>query len=189
MNEIAKTTGQEIASLIVQGIESWIQAGKLLVEALDNGSTLNELADESGVSKDILSRFEQVGRNALYPKLLASTSPGANALKICGYSEQKEFCENPVTLVVCKNGTFDNLLVNVDALTSHQAKQVFTRGHVRSEAEQRAYLEDVAEVERKKKINEIEDSAGYIIKGNKVMFKKNVTISKDELIKILGKVA
>ena len=187
MNEIAKESGQKIASLIMAGIEAWLEAGKLLVEALDNGATLDDIVDSAGVSKDILARFEQIGRNNLYPRLLASTSPGARALTGCPFSEQKHYCHNPVKLLVMHDGQPDTLLVPLDNMTTDQVKQVFCRGHIRDVAEQRAYLESKMESERMQAVYEVEDGAGYVLKGRTVLFKRGICLNKDDLIQILGR--
>ena len=187
MNSITKTNAERLAALIIQGIESWTEAGKLLVHELDNGATLDGIAKAAGLSKDILSRFEQIGRNALFPRLLASTSPGARALTGCPYSEQVRFSEEPVALLVMHDGKADTLLANIDALTPDQCKQVFGRGHIRDAAEQRAYLESKAEQGRVQKVQAIEDGAGYVISGKTVVFKRGVSVTKDDLIQILGR--
>lgn len=187
MNELTKTNASKISTLIMAGIEAWLEAGRLLVETLDAGATLCEIADESGVSKDILSRFEQIGRNSLYPKLLASTSAGARALSSCPYSEQKYYTENTMSVLVIREDDTDVLQVKLDDLTPEQVKQVFNRGRIRDLAGQRAYLEDKLERDRMAKVAEIEDGAGYVLKGRQVVFKKGCAMSKDDLIAILGR--
>lgn len=187
MNELTKMNASRISELIMAGIEAWLEAGRLLVETLDEGATLSEIADASGVSKDVLARFEQIGRNSLYPRLLASTSPGARALISCAFSEQKHYCHNPVEVLVMHDGNPDTLQVGIDALTSDQVKQVFIRGRVRDLAEQRAYLESKLEETRMAKVTEIEDGAGYVLRGKQVLFKKGCAMTKDDLISILGR--
>jgi hypothetical protein len=187
MNAITTESGKKIATLIMAGIEAWLEAGRLLVETLDGGATLEDIAESAGVSKDILARFEQIGRNNLYPRLLASTSPGARALTACPYSEQKNYCHNPVKLLVMHGGQPDTLLVPLDNLTTDQCKQVFCRGHIRDISEQRAYLESKMEADRMQKVYEVEDGAGYVLKGRTVVFKRGVALSKDDLIQILGR--
>jgi len=187
MTDLTIETGKKVASLIMAGIEAWLEAGKLLVDALDNGATLDDIADSAGVSKDILARFEQIGRNNLYPRLLASTSPGARALTGCPFSEQKHYCHNPVKMLVMRDGEPDTLLVPLDNMTPDQVKQVFCRGHIRDIAEQRAYLESKHESDRMQKVYEVEDGAGYVLKGRTVLFKRGISLSKDDLIQILGR--
>ena len=182
-----KDKGKHIADLIMQGIDAWMEAGKILVSMLDEGHTLDRIAESAGISKDILSRFEAIGRNNLYPKLLASTSPGARALMGCGYSEQKQFCHEPIELLVVKGEAHDVLKVDVDALTSDQCKQAFGRGHVRSMAEQRAYMESKAEEDRNRAVAMVEDAAGYVLKNHRVTFKKGLSLGKEDLIKILAR--
>ena len=79
------------------------------------------------------------------------------------------------------------LIVDLDSLTTDQCKQVFANGHVRDLGEQRAYLESKFESERMTKVAQIEDGTGYVLKGANVIFKKGVSMNKNDLIAILGR--
>jgi hypothetical protein len=72
-------------------------------------------------------------------------------------------------------------------MTTDQVKQVFCRGHIRDVAEQRAYLESKMESERLQAVYEVEDGAGYVLKGRTVLFKRGICLNKDDLIQILGR--
>jgi hypothetical protein len=184
-NEIITVT--RIGELIAQGIECWLEAGKILVDVLENGETLDSISSQIGISKDMLTMFERIGHESLHPKLLVSTSTGANKLKNCGYSEQKRYSDEPVNVLVMKGEKVESINIGIDSLTADQCKQVFGHGHVRDDAGQRAFLESKFESERMTKVKSIEDGTGYVLSGSKVTFKKNVTMDKNDLIAILGR--
>ena len=180
-NELRKSS--RVAELITQGIEAWLEAGKILVELLDDGKSLESISEECGLSEDILYRFEQIGRKSLHPQLLANTSAGARALSSCGYSTQSKYIKEPVKLLL-NNG--ETLLVKVENMTASQVKQAFASGHVRSEGEQRAYIEAM---EEKRRAQSIVTENPYEISGRKVVFRQGVSMTKDELIHVLGRLA
>ncbi len=186
-NSLAVQNGKRIAELIVRGIEAWIEAGQVLVETLDQGVTLEQVSDASGLSKDILAQFEQIGRGVIYPRLLTSKSPGARALLRCGRSEQEQYCSEPLQLMVLRGEQQDILRVPLDSLTPEQCKQLFVRGHIRDLGEQRACLESQAEEIRAKRAAVVHDQAGYTIKGDKVVFQKDARLGRDDLIQILSR--
>ncbi len=184
--EITLTKVQEIAELIRCGIESWTRAGELTASALDSGEyTLSSLAEETGVSKEMLARFEQIGREQLYPMLLASTSPGARALRKCTYSEQVKYYNEPVPILL-EGG--DVLNVPLDNLTPEQTKQAFSRYHAKDLGEQRAHLESSLQAFRTRRLAEVEDQTGYTIQRGRVTFTQGTTLTKDDLIRILARV-
>lgn len=178
---------KQIGELIMQGIQAWLDAGKLLVKVLDSGESLESVANRCGLSKDVLYRFEQIGRSQLYPKLLASTSEGARALSLCGFSEQKQFSESPIPVLIEGNGKYEVLNIEMDNLTPRQVKQVFCRGHVRTNAEQRAWIEDQKAKEKAKYIDESAITMPYVIRGKTVQFVRGAEMTKQELTAILAR--
>jgi hypothetical protein len=188
-NNLAVQNGKRIAELIARGIEAWLEAGKVLVETLEQGVTLDQLSETTRLSKGTLVQFEQIGRGTLYPRLLirSGASPGARALLRCGRSEQEQYCAEPLQLLVLRGEHQDVLRVPLDSLTPDQCKQIFSGSHIRDLGEQRAYLESQAEVLRVKRAAAIHDQAGYTIKGNQVLFQKSTSLGRDDLIQILSR--
>lgn len=169
---------RNIGTLITEGINKWIEAGDILCRYLDNGGSLSEAAEQSGLTEDVLVRFEQIGRKQVHPKLLASPSIGMRSLSTCSYSVQEKYIDEPVR-VMTDSGA---LLVEVGNLTSYQCRQVFKGGHVRNEAEQKAWIES----ERAKKSTKDEIShLPYRINGKEIVFTRNTVVTRRELQRIL----
>lgn len=189
MNEVvAREKVEEIKGLIEEGVRCWTEAGQKLVRLLDAGSTLEELAPEIGVGKDILSKFVAIGRGQIHPELMTHTSPAARRLVSCDVSEQRRYLTEPLPLLVLRDqDQTETMQVQLDALTPEQARQVIDRDHVRDLAEQRAWLEDQLEKRRSKRRAAVEDAGDFVIKGHKVVFKKGVSMTKDDLIKIAAR--
>ena len=83
----------EFATLIREGLDAWEKAGELLVEMVDEceHTYKNIIQEMPEMSYEVLSRFEQIGRKQLYPKLLLSGSTGLRKLATLPYSEQKKY--------------------------------------------------------------------------------------------------
>lgn len=190
MTELAPLA--RVPQLIVQGIECWIEAGEIVAEYLSkNPNSMGLLCETTGLSEDIIRRFEQIGRKEIYPKLLVNTSLGYRKLSACPYREQELYAESPVDLVVMGDKGPDILRVSVDHLTPEQAKQVFARNHVRSTAEQRAWLET-----ERKRANEAAaaekqeiQTAAYAVHGKRVVFRKGCEMTLQELAVLIARLS
>lgn len=174
-NELAK-----VGVLITEGIEKWIEAGNILCAFLDDGGSMEAAVDKTGLSSDILSRFEQIGRKQIHPRLLASTTPGMRALSLCTYNTQEKYIDSPVEVLIANSQ--DVLLVKIDNLTPYQCRQVFCRGHVATLPEQRAWIES----EKTKTIDKKPETLPYSIVGRKITFRRGTVITVAEMKKILG---
>lgn len=95
------------------------------------------------ISMSFLNQLEAVGRGQLNPKLALTVNPGLVKLRKLPPSDQDRYLEEPLELVIEKDGEYDVLLVKAADMTADQAKQVFAEDHVRSHGAQRAYLEDL----------------------------------------------
>lgn len=178
--KVKKNELHRVGQLITEGIMKWMDAGEILCSYLDSGGDIIEASEQTGLSVDILCRFEQIGRKQIHPRLLASQSPGMRYLSKCPYSQQEAFIDTPIEVLV-KGG--DSLLVNVDNLTSDQCKQVFSRGHVRSLPEQTAWVksEEIKHIVREDEYAPVP----YTVTGKKVSFKKGTVMTVKELRKLL----
>ena len=85
---------------------------------------------------------------------------GAKKLKNLPYSQQEKFSKNRIEVLT---KTKDILKVEVSSLTKEQVKQVFADDHVRTLAEQRAYIES-QETYKAKPV----DDVPYMIKNKKL---------------------
>jgi hypothetical protein len=81
------------------------------------------------------------------------------------------------------NGT-DVLLVDVKNLTQSQSRQIFAKGRIRSEGEQKAWM-----VEQESKSRAITHTPqAWTIKGGRVIFNKGATLSAGELATIITQI-
>ena len=162
---------------MAEGIESWAKAGAVLVEMVDENenSYSNILERIPDLSYDVLSRFEQMGRKQLYPRLLLGGSTGLRKLATLPYSEQVRYYDEPLDIVTEIDGGVDTLKVQAKDLTSFQVKQVFDNGTVRDVAAQRAWLRS-----RDRKPNAVkaakQDGKPWTIKKDGTLFVRADTI-------------
>lgn len=131
---------------------------------------------------ETLSRFEQIGRQRLYPQLLLNDSPGIRRLRRLPFDLQKKHSSEPVTLLLSDG---ESLEVDVRNLTPSQAAQVFSSNRLRTIAEQRAWLED-------QKTSELAVPATgnlpYRIVGKTVVFMETCRCSAGDLAKLLAQI-
>jgi hypothetical protein len=187
-NQVTKPTKdiiEEIAGLISQGIECWQKAGELVVRLLDDhGMTAAEIARSSPyLTQSIISRFEQLGRKQIVPRLLVADFPATKHIVRLPFSEQKRVLESPIELLILEDSNTDTLTTPVENLTYQQCKQVFGTNHVRTLGAQRAYLE-----EQKTKAPVLLVEPLYKIRGKRVIFTQPCEMSARQLAQILAEV-
>ena len=177
---------QDFANLYKQGIKSWIKAGEIIVKLVDSDPHAFEwiIAEYPDFNPTILSRFEKIGRKIIHPKLFLSSAPGTKKLQNLPYSVQEKLIEEPVPMIIETDDGVDVLLVKVKAMSRDQADQCFAPDHVRTEAEQRAWLIDRRANAAK---NVTPDSFSWRIKGSVVEFSKGAKLSRKDLMAILVK--
>lgn len=178
---------QRIVELIHQGVESWIEAGKIVAKEIDSDPDFIDkiCAEVPGISHEIVLRLDQIGRNRLYPHLLLNDSPGVRKLYRLPRDLQEKFWSEPVELLISDGDKTETLKVDVRNLSPAQARQVFNGATVRSVAAQRAWLED----EKARNFTaavEVDDS--YRVVGRRVVFRKNVSLTAKELARILAEI-
>lgn len=188
-NKIQKPLITEFIALITQGIECWNKAGEIIVQLLDeHDMTISEIAETSEfLTEDILTRFEQLGRKQLIPRLLVADYPAARYLVRLPYSEQKRSVETSIDLLLFDGKDTSVLKVSVENLTPAQCRQVFDGDQVRSTGAQRAWLED------KRSSQEIRDAlespgALYQVRGKRVVFKRPCELSAGQLAQIIAEI-
>ena len=187
MNELTKDGLSKISELILQGIECWLEAGKIIVKALDDEpGCLERIMEVTGLDENIIRRFYQIGRKELHPRILCSTSAGIRKLAMCPYHEQELYLSNPIDVLVSHGET---LKVYADNLTKEHIKQVFNSDHVRSLPEQKAWLatEESKHIEKEAARLSMCQEEGYVIKGKKVFFKAGVVLTGKEIAQILAR--
>lgn len=136
-------TIEQFYTLIMQGVAAWTKAGELVAKACeeDDDFPAKVNAAHPEITEEFVLVFERVGRRLVHPKLLMDDSPGVEKLRSLPYAEQEKWMTCPVPLLVRAAKGWETLRTPVRNLTQMQARQVFARHCVRSEGEQRAWLE------------------------------------------------
>lgn len=176
----------KFAALIQQGIDAWTKAGEMLVEMIDQDpGVIDRIIDQHPklLNREVLARFEKIGRNQTLPELFLSEAPGIRKLRSLPLSVQKHFVNKPVEILVVNDGQADMLKVEVKNLTPAQVAQVFTADGIRGAAQQRAYLLDKTTHATFPKLSE---TLPYRIKGSEVSF-QNCTLNKQQLLEIAAR--
>jgi len=185
MEAIIKNKIDEFSRCITDGINSWIRAGELVIEILaENPNAVDDICRAvPGLPRDVVYRFEAIGRRDVHPQLLLSAAPGIRKLATMPYSVQCQFVSNPVPFMVETEHGVETLLVNVNNMTGDQCRQAFGASSVRGIPEQRAWIESE---KRKAVAASMEpELVPYSIVGNRVTFRRGCTVTKREMKQIL----
>jgi hypothetical protein len=164
-------------------------AGEYLVSLLDEDPAVKKKiqAKFPEIGMSVLNQLEAVGRGTLHPRLTMVSNPGFVRLRGLPMSDQTRYLEEPVELVLEKDGEFDTLLVKAVDLTPEQAKQVFAADHVRDQGAQRAWLEgERAKAEVEKRTTPIPDL--YVVHRDGIVeFRAGARIPMRELAAIVAR--
>ena len=131
-----------VCRLVGQGIEAWIEAGKLLCEIVEDEpqAMLTIARKHPYLTPDVLETFLRIGRKQLHPYLVIDTSPGAQKLASLPYESQVEMYDAPVTLVVRTKDGIHERRKRISELSSKEVATVFDGQRVRTTAEQATFL-------------------------------------------------
>ena len=180
----------EFVSAIEQGRQCWINAGKLLADAVDRFPNFMRTLQEAcpNFPPRFLNRMLDLGRGALHEDLLLGVSKGENALAKLSYSWQEKYVREPVELILKTDaGEWDTLLVPVKDLTPEQCSQVFDGSGIRTAGQQRVYLENLW---ARKVAPPCKSSLPYRIVGKKlVIVQSGFTLDLKDLSKIMAEMA
>ena len=174
----------EFRSAFQAGVQGICQAADVYVRVIDEDP--DRIDEFHAAFSDLIPAsawkgFEAVGRKYLHPTLLmGGGGQNAAAIKRLPYSEQERVLNGHKYDLLTSDG--DRLRVDLRHVTRDQAQQLFTEDHIRSEPEQKLWIE------RAKAINARHDpvvEVPYVISGSKVIFKARTAINKQELKRIL----
>lgn len=131
----------------------------------------------------VWTRFELVGRKQMLPELLDDYSPMAMKLKRLPISVQEKLYGKSQQLITT---TGDTLNVSFHHATPEQARQLFAADHVRTPAEQRAWLESKRQEAAKNPKQEEHPERLYEVRNGKFIINEACSFTKDQLIQILA---
>lgn len=162
-----------------------MEAGKIVCDILDDdpGAIDKIVKGCPSMTPEMVVRFEQIGRKQLHPSLLIFEGHGPDRLARLPFAVQEKYSKEPVPLLVKTDSGWDTLNVDIRNLTKAQSEQVFSREGVRSEAAQRAWIEDKA---AKKHAPPARANLPWRISGHSVVFMEPCTLTRRELAKILA---
>lgn len=176
---------QQFFSALQRGADALEEAGKILIEMIDEDASVKEriMEQHPEITEDVLETFERIGRRQLYHRLCLLEAAGIRALKKCPYSEQVKYSTEPLPMLLM-GGAGEQLAVPVQALTPEQVRQVFGPHRVRNLAEQRAWMEN-----QRAKPQPLEKSKPYTLAKGKITFHEPVTLSTSDMARLLSEMA
>ncbi|MBU3720762.1 MAG: helix-turn-helix transcriptional regulator [Burkholderiaceae bacterium] len=183
--EITETIYAEIAAFVTKGIDSWLEAGKLIKDLVDDhGISQEEIAERAGLPPVVVGKLEMLGRERIMPQLLLATYPAATFLPRLDCSLQKAVLANGVD-VLLENG--ETLRISAPNLTRLQCQQVFDRDGVRTPAAQKAWIESEALRLGLSRVPEV--STTYQIRKGKVFIPAPCHLTQKDLVRMLGELS
>jgi hypothetical protein len=170
--------------LIREGIQRLSEAGALAAQAIDVDPDWPDKVVEAcpDFTHEFIRRIELVGRKKLHASLVISETPGARRLRRLPYTLQEKHVTHPVPVVICHGDKWEILQVDIRNLTPDQAAQVFAEDRVRSEAEQRAFIEDKLMRSTAPTVT----AEPYRVRGGNLVIVQPCTLNRKELTKILA---
>ena len=127
--------------LVRQGIDTWRNAGKLLVEmSKSDPSAMARIRERSGLSDAMIQTFARIGRNEIWPSLLADSSMGAQKLLACHYEDQKKYASEPIEVAYeWRGGNIKTVKRKVNELSRAECAIVFSDKGTVHTLEQQAF--------------------------------------------------
>jgi len=175
------------SELAAAGMQAWVDAGELLVEMVEEDDRTYASIVEAvpDMSYALLSRFEQIGRKQLHPRILMACSSGGRRLATLPYSEQVKYLDGPIDVVIEAAGEISTLQIMAKDLNTFQIKQVFDSGTIRGVDAQRAWLRSR---ERKTSLAGT-DGAAYTVKGDSLIVNRPCKLSRKDLATLLAQMS
>lgn len=184
MKEVTKSQPQQFIDLVLQGTQCLYEAGVIAAQAIDaDPDFIDKVCDLCpDMTAEFVKRMELIGRKRLHPQLAISETPGVRRLRRLPYGLQEKHVKTPLPVLVRTESGWDVLKIDVRNLTPAQSVQVMADDHIRSEAEQRAFLEDRAAVNAVPKGH----NPPYRVTGNRLVIIEPCQLSRKELATLLA---
>jgi hypothetical protein len=179
-NQNAKDAGEAILQSMAGGL---IEAAKKYRQYIENGGTDAELrAALPNIGSVLWNTLRAVADGRLDPRAIATGMDSQAGLSMLPISEQRKALDCGVEVLAVDGSA---LTVQVSAMTKSQKKQVFCGTHMRSLAEQRAWIESERRKEQAHKPKEA--NAQFEIRKGVLNVKVACSLTRMDLISILGK--
>ena len=177
-------TYKEITSLLMDGIGSWVSAGKIVVNLIDEGNnTIQGISEKCNIPAIIITKLEKLGRGLLLPELLLATYPAASSVQRLSAPIQKQVIDGGVEVLI-ESG--ESLHVKAENLTPLQCKQVFDAGAIRPVAAQRAWVESEKMESSIRAVKTV--TAPYEVRGAKIIINGPCSLTMKDLHRMLSEI-
>jgi hypothetical protein len=180
----------ELQRLVMVGIDSWIEAGKIVVEEMAKNPNFPsdvEAYTQGQIKADIIKQLQKVGLKLISPKLVAlyNGSKASQKLSQLPVQLQEKYLGEPFDVLTYNDQTktYQNIKVKHEHLTGFQIRQVFYGNTVRSVAAQEAWIKSGKTVRH---TTEVKVKAEYVVCGGEITFRKGSKFKLDDLVKILS---
>lgn len=183
-NQIVKLNEDE--KFILDGLTNIVQNAAAVAErvrqliAKDPEWVDNFCERAPGFTPSFLRRISLLGVKES-PQLLFTSSAGAAALRRLPLDIQEKHATEPVELLLAN---METLCIDIHNLSPLQASQVFASDHVRSLAEQRAWLEDQAT--RKSVARVVKPDMPYRVVKTDLVIMEPCKLSRKQLMQLLS---
>lgn len=179
----SEQTIENFVRVLYDGVAAWEKAGKILVALVERNPDVKAkiVREHPEISMGVLTRLEMVGRGFVKPEMLLSDAPAYRAARVLPVSDQARLLNDPnIPLVIREGGQTEVLHVDFRNLQTAQVRQVFASDHIRSEAEQRAWMEAQARPSMKR---------DWWIEDGMVVFRKGAKFTVSQLSGVIQQVA
>lgn len=187
--KIESQVAQRIIDALSRGLAAFAEAGEILVNALTEYPNIKEriMELEPRIDPQALADLERIGRKQLHPMLMASNRPALRALRRMPYSEQERYATQPVELLIVDSADKTSTLqVSIHSMTADQSRQAFNGNHVRSLAEQRAYIETERAKRMIKQAPPI--TSDYVVSRGRIVTNRPLTLTQEDLVRMLSEI-
>lgn len=187
--KIETQIAQRFIDALNRGLSAFVEAGEILVNALAEHPNIKEriMELEPRIDPQALADMERIGRKQLHPMLTVSNKPALRALRRMPYSEQERYSSEPVELLIVDSADKTSTLqVSIHNMTADQSRQAFNGNHVRTLAEQRAYIEGERAKRMVKQAPPV--TSDYVISRGRIVTNRPLTLTQEDLVRMLSEI-
>lgn len=139
--------------------------------------------EELGISREVMRNFMLVARGTLHEKIALGTVPYGNALRDLSIEEQTEVVEKGIPVIKRVGKAWKSNHIKTDSMPTEIRKQVFDGKRIRTESEQKEYVERLESASRARSAKVKKQ---WEIKGGKLVVNTPTSFTTSDLAKILS---
>lgn len=140
----------KFGSLVTRGLNAIAEAGRLLVDMVDERPDCYEIIIQRypHIDHKMLESIERVGRKQIDPRsLLIGNARVAYYVQRLPFASQQQVLEKPIRVATSTEGDGSPVTKRISEFTMSEAQLVMAPDHIRTPEEQRAILQDRKESE------------------------------------------